>query len=278
MTAVVVAAVATVAAVAASAGELRVDFIDVGQGDAALVRTPSGRSLLLDAGPPDSARALVALVAERLSGEPLDLAILSHRHLDHQGGFLDVLRTIGARAFMEPPPLRETVAARLLQRRLVERGAEIRAARAGEHIAVDDEVGLTVLAPRDPPFLGTRDDINTNSLVAHLRWRRASVLFTGDAEAPAERWLVGHHREALRARVLKVGHHGSRFSSTERFLRAVAPEIAVISAGAGNDYHHPHPSTLRRLSAIGARVYRTDEHGTITVRSDGEQMTVEVSR
>lgn len=270
----------TLVAATARADELRVDFVDVGQGDAALVRTPRGRTVLVDGGGRESAASLVAFVAARTHGQPLDLALLSHRHLDHQGGLLDVIRAVGARAFLEPPPLRETVAARLLHRRLAERGATLREGRAGERVPLDDDVLLELLAPRDPPLLGTRDDLNTNSLVARLVWRRVTVLFTGDAEAPAERWMLSQlPREALRARVLKVGHHGSRFSSTARFLRAVAPEIAVISAGAGNDYHHPHPSTLRRLAELGARVYRTDEHGTITVRSsDGERLDVDVVR
>lgn len=279
--ALVAVALGTVAARAARAGgedELRIDFVDVGQGDAALIRTPRGRTVLVDAGGSDRASSLVAFVTRRLGGQPLDVALLTHRHLDHLGGFLDVIRAIGARAFVEPPPLRETVAARLLHRRLAERGAAVREARAGDLLALDDDVAFEILAPRDPPLLGTRDDLNTNSLVARLAWRRATVLFTGDAEAPAERWLLGRDPAALRARVLKVGHHGSRFSSTARFLRAVAPEIAVISVGAGNDYHHPHPSTLRRLHELGARVYRTDERGTITVRSDGERLAVDVVR
>jgi beta-lactamase superfamily II metal-dependent hydrolase len=114
-------------------------------------------------------------------------------------------------------------------------------------------------------------------VVARLDYRRASVLLAGDAEAPTERWLLDGGAR-LRARVLKVAHHGSRYSSTARFLRAVAPEVAVVSVGAVNDYHHPAPSTLARLRSMGAAIYRTDQDGDVMLESDGERLSIKAAR
>ncbi len=129
------------------------------------------------------------------------------------------------------------------------------------------------MGPPEPPLEHTRSDVNSNSVVARLDYRRASVLLAADAESPTERWLLASGAR-LRARVLKVAHHGSRYASTAKWLRAVAPEIAVVSCGAGNDYRHPHAQALQRLAKIGARVYRTDEDGDVSLESDGERIAV----
>jgi competence protein ComEC len=114
-------------------------------------------------------------------------------------------------------------------------------------------------------------------VVARLTFGAVSILFTGDAEAPTEAWLLGAG-EDLRADVLKVAHHGSRYASGARFLRAVRPRVAVISAGAGNEYGHPAPITLARLGRLGAAVYRTDLDGDVTVETDGAAIRVRTAR
>ena len=255
---------------------LTVAFVSVGQGDAALITSPTGKSVLVDGGPHEAAPALQAFLRAH-AHTPLDLVILSHRHADHVGGLEAILGALGARSFLDAPSPHASPLYASLVRLLEARHVPVREARPGRRIDLGDEARLELLGPPEPPLTGTRSDVNSNSIVARLDWRSASVLFTGDAEAPTERWLLARSAK-LRARVLKVGHHGSRYSSTPAFLRAVHPEVAVISCGAGNRYGHPHERTLDKLRALGATVYRTDEDGDVIVRSDGETLSVETAR
>ena len=128
-----------------------------------------------------------------------------------------------------------------------------------------------------PPIVGSRSDVNSNSVVARLTYGTFSVLFTGDAEGPTEAWLLRSGSD-LHANVLKVAHHGSRYASSARFLTAVGPSIAVVSVGTGNVYRHPAAGTLARLARAGAKVYRTDVDGTVTIETDGATLTVADAR
>jgi len=134
-----------------------------------------------------------------------------------------------------------------------------------------------LLGPPDPLITGSHSDVNANSVVARLTYRGFSVLFAGDAEAPTETWLLTSGA-TLRSVVLKVAHHGSRYASGVRFLRAVGARIAIISAGAGNDYGHPAPQTLERLARGGASVYRTDRDGDVAIESDGRSIVVRAAQ
>jgi len=257
-------------------GLLRIDFLDVGQGDAALVTSPTGKTVLIDGGPPDAADALVARLS-RL-GRPLDLILLSHRHLDHLGGLPRVVREVGTRMFLDAPfPHPSPAYARLLDA-LAERGVEVKDASRGRAIDLGGGATLTLLGPPEPPLSRTRSDVNANSVVARLQFGATSVLFLGDAEADTERWLLDEQADRLPSRVIKVAHHGSRHSSTVRFVDAVKAEIAVVSASARNSYGHPAAETLERWERAGARVYRTDRDGDVTVTTDGEGVTVTTAR
>jgi competence protein ComEC len=261
---------------ARAAGTLRVDFIDVGQGDAALVTSPSGKTVLIDGGPHHSAPALMAFLAAHLRA-PLDLVLLTHRHEDHLGGLPEVVRQFGARIFLDAPVEHAEKGYTSLLRALEARGAEVKLAMRGRVIDLGDGVKLTLLGPPDPLITGSHSDVNANSVVARLTYGEFSVLFAGDAEAPTETWLLASVAP-LRSVVLKVAHHGSRYASAARFLSAVRPRIAVISVGAGNRYHHPAPGTVDRLARAGARVYRTDMDGDVEIDSDGTWVRVHTAR
>jgi beta-lactamase superfamily II metal-dependent hydrolase len=252
-----------------TAPRLRVDFIDVGQGDAALITSPTGKTVLIDGGPVASSAALVTFLRGRLRG-PLDLIVLTHRHADHFGGLRAVVEQVGTRMFMDAPTPhpgreRERLLAALERARV-----PVRDATRGRVIELGPGVTLRLLGPADPPITDSdsRDEVNANSVVARLDYGRSSFLFTGDAEAATERRLL-QERANVSAQVLKVAHHGSRYSSTARFLAAVHPTTAVISVGARNDYKHPTPATLQRLEKAGVRILRTDLDGTITMETDG---------
>jgi competence protein ComEC len=261
---------------ASAAGTLRVDFIDVGQGDAALVISPSGKTVLIDGGPHQAAPALTAFLAAHLHG-PIDLVLLTHRHEDHLGGLPEVVRRFGARKFLDAPVEHAQKGYTSLMRALDARGAEAKLATRGRVIDLGGGVTLTLLGPPDPLIAGSHSDVNANSVVARLSYGQFSVLFAGDAEAPTETWLL-ESGAPLRSVVLKVAHHGSRYASAARFLEAVGPEIAVISVGAQNRYHHPAPGTLARLARAGATVYRTDMDGDVEIDSDGTRVHVHTAR
>ncbi|MGA9522771.1 MAG: ComEC/Rec2 family competence protein [Myxococcaceae bacterium] len=263
------------------AGRLTVYFLDVGQGDASLIVSPTGRTVLVDGGPPDAARSLVQRLGEVVQG-PLDLVLLTHPHLDHLGGLTEVLARFGARRYLDPGfdhpssayrQLLEAVAAHEIQY------VEPLLGEDGEPVTIGLGGGasLTVLWPRRPgqAFLsGTRSDANANSIVFRLSYGETSFLFTGDAEADTENLLLRSGQD-LRASVLKVAHHGSRHSSQAPFLTRVKPEAAVISCAAGNEYRHPHGKALQRLQAVGARVFRTDISGDIVAVSDGKSLRLD---
>lgn len=251
---------------------LRVDFIAVGQGDAALVTSPTGKTVLVDGGPRRSSEALVTFLAAHTSG-PLDLILLSHRHADHLGGLTAAVDQIGARLFLDAPIPHTGPAYAGLMRALQAQGVAVRQATRGRAIDLGGGATMTLIGPPQPPIVGSRSDVNANSVVTRLTYGTVSVLFAGDAEARTEAWLMASGTD-LRSSVLKVAHHGSRYSSGARFLRSVGPRIAIISAGAGNSYGHPARPALARLAHSGATVYRTDVDGTVSIETDGTTISV----
>ena len=265
---------------------LTVHFFDVGQGDAALIVSPAGRTVLIDGGPPEAGRALAARLRTLVKG-PLDLVILTHPHLDHLGGLPAALKAVGAKRFMDPgfdhpsrayAKLLDEVGARVGQ--VLTPVPDPRNPDALVQVGLGEGVSLSILWPRAPqqPFLGhTRSDANSNSIILRLTYGTTALLFMGDAEEATEERLLADGR-TLTASVLKVAHHGGGYSSSVPFLQAVQPRYAIVSCGKGNDYGHPSPAALQRLKAAGAQVLRTDQQGEVTVVSDGAQVRVSAQR
>ena len=251
---------------------LTLHFLDVGQGDAAAIRTPAGRWILVDAGPAsetaDAGRRVVAPFLQRQGARSLTLAVVSHAHADHLGGLPSVLARFPTGLVIEPgADVADSRYARFLDG-LLARGVPWHPARLGDRFELDG-VRATVLHPRDD-WTGWGEDVNEDSLVLLVEYGDFQALFAGDAGFPAEAAMLGRLRPAD---LLKVGHHGSRGSTGDEWLAALAPAVAVISLGR-NDYGHPAPPTLARLRAHGVAVHRTDREGTITVVTDGRSMTV----
>jgi competence protein ComEC len=266
----------------ARGGALTVRFLDVGQGDAALLTTSDKHAMLIDAGPPDAASRVASALAS-IAGDTLDAVLLSHAHADHLGDLAHLAFTLPLERWIDPGYAAHAVPsyARVLDA-LHARHIPTLVARRGDRFALGADVSVSVLEPRDPLFDHTRSDLNANSVVVRIDHRARSgtvrFLFEGDAEHPTERRLLDDDRAAVRADVLKVAHHGSRHASSAAMLDAVAPKLAVISCGLGNDYGHPSAQTLRRLALDHATIARTDLEGDVTVTSDDSGLHWTVAR
>jgi competence protein ComEC len=258
-------------------GNLRVTFLDVGQGDAILVEVPEGPRLLVDGGPAgpqrlDVGERVLAPFLWNLPAARLDAVALTHPDSDHSGGLRAVLTRFRVREFWENG--RWITGTEDTLRAAERSGACRRTLVAGQRLWLGSAL-LTVLNPDgtrpldEPPPSGQ----NEESLVLRLDWRGFSLLLTGDLGAPGEEQLLASHAP-LRALVLKVGHHGSRYSSTEEFLGATQAAVAVISVGARNPFRHPTPEALGRLEAAGARIYRTDRDGAVILETDGTTLSI----
>jgi competence protein ComEC len=264
-------------------GQLEVSAIDVGQGDSLLVVGPTGRAMLIDAGGPTGAAANAENAVLTSStfdiGEEvvspylwsrqfrrLDVVVLTHAHSDHMGGMPAILRNFRPRElWVAVDPNSDSYRALLAEAATL--GIRVRHLRAGGRISWDT-LDLVVLAPT-PDYTNPGPPINNDSLVLRMTFGRASALLEGDAEAPSEHTMVAAALSGLGPQLgpdtlLKVGHHGSRTSTTPEFLDLVAPQDAVISVGLHNTFGHPRPEVIARLIAARARVFRTDQFGLTT--------------
>jgi competence protein ComEC len=253
-------------------GSLTLHFLDVGQGDAAALRTPAGHWVLVDAGPAgegaDAGRRVVAPFLQRHGVRSLALAVVSHAHADHLGGLPSVMARIRTGLVVEPAATVSDPRYTGFLERLLADGVPWHPAREGDQFVLDG-VRFMVLHPA-PGWTHWGEDVNEDSAVLLVEYGQFQAVFAGDAGFPAESAMAGRLRPVD---LLKVGHHGSRGSTGDAWLAALEPPVAVISLGR-NDYGHPAPATLERLRAHGVAVHRTDREGTVTVVTDGRGMTV----
>jgi competence protein ComEC len=287
-------------------GELQVHVLDVGpvEGDSILIVAPSGTSVLIDAG--DAGKGKVVLDAlKRYKVEKLDYCVATHPHPDHLGGADEVLNGVkigkvidngvdrstpvpsppptkkkGAKPAPTPTPAKRntrTVTAFFDEYKdaLQKNGAQYEKAEPGKKYDLGGGAILTVLGPTQPFFTADQmktggNDVNANSIVLRLDYGDFSMLFMGDAEEQSEQRLLGKDLD-LKASVIKIAHHGSKYATSERFLQRVLPEAAIISDGAWNRYGHPSQSVLDRLKAGNVKVYRTDLQGEITLTTHGKR-------
>ena len=257
-------------------GSVELHILDVGQGDAILLRSNAGRWVLVDAGPAwpggDVGRTTVLPYMLRRGGS-LEAFVLSHPHTDHVGGAASVLTAMHPHEYWDAAFAGGSDAYIASLAAAKREGIEWHRVHPRDSIQID---GLTIsfLAPDSSWTVGLKDP-NLASTIALVRYGMVRFLLVGDAERPEEDWLLARYGDDLRANVLKVGHHGSSTSSSDAFLEAVHPDVAVISVGAGNRYGHPSNDVLHALARVGAEVLRTDEAGTVIVRTDGVHIEVE---
>lgn len=253
----------------APAGELEVHFIDVGQGDAILLRC-DGEAALVDAGTPDCRESLL----EYLQGQRLEepkYVFASHPHADHIGSMAAVIDAFGCQTFIMPDMVSYTRAFENMLDSVERCGAETQLGKAGDTF----ELGQAQLELLWPAQGYEAEDANNISLVIRVTYGPYSFLLTGDAESSVEKEFVSNLPATT---VLKAGHHGSKTSSSQALLEAARPEYCVISVGAGNSYGHPSPEILEKLEQLGCQIYRTDLQGDIVFRIEEGQLYVDTAR
>ena len=258
---------------AAWAGTLQVDVLDIGQGDSILLRSPAGKTVLIDAG---DGKADVPGMLRARKVEKIDLVIATHPHADHIGGMDEVLEQIPVKVYVDNG-LPHTTATYSKVMALVEsKGIAYKPGLAGVVFNLDDGIKIELLNPMQPKLKDTRSDLNANSVVARVTHGDDCLYLSGDSEEDTERLIL---QKGLKpCAVYKVAHHGSQYSSSDAFLRALKPTIALISAGQGNRYGHPTDQAMDRLRNVGATIYRTDNQGTIHLESSGKGVTVTTER
>ncbi len=241
---------------------LRVHFIDVGHGDSCLVQTPGGHAILIDGGYSDAADKVVNYI-KKAGVKELDLVIATHPHSDHVGGLADVVKCFPVKMVLDSgKPYTTFTYQRFLQAVRADGRIKYVLGRSGQ-VYQYDAVKIFILSPTDP----LPENANDCSIVSRLVYGSISVMFMGDAEAEAEKAIMGRHF-SIKSTVLKVGHHGSSTSSSLTFLRAVDPKVAVISCAMKDSGNAPPAES--KLMRRGTKVYSTEVDGTILIESDGK--------
>ncbi len=249
---------------------LTIKMLDVGQGDALLIRTTE-QTILIDTGDLDEHEKLqAALKKENVT--TVDKLIITHPHADHLGGASVVFRECTVKEVYDNGEAVTPKFYRDYLKTIKSKGIAYKVLADGDVLDFGGGVTFRVLSPvrgDEPRKKDGKPDLNNNSIVGQLQYGEFSMLFTGDCEAEYEKKILSRYGNRLKSTVLKAPHHGSKTSSSLGYLKAVRPEAALISCGAGNDYGHPHKTTLNRYAKLAIKIWRTDLNGTITVTSDG---------
>lgn len=251
-------------------GVLTVAFLNIGQGDAIYIETPHGNQMLVDGGPD---RSVLALLGKQMSfwDRSIDVVLATHPDKDHIGGLPDVLRRFRVGYIVDPGLEGTTGTFAAFRTYSNEEHATRVTARRGQRIVLDQDISFDILYPdRDV----TDFESNTASIVGVLHYGNESFLLTGDSPQKIERYLVALDPNALDVDVLKLGHHGSRTSTSREFLFAASPQYAIVSAGKDNRYGHPHKEVVDLVHEQGATILSTIDKGTIVFKTDGSRLWV----
>lgn len=251
---------------------LKVVFFDVDQGDSIFIETPQKHQILMDGGPSPEK------ILEKLGKEmpfydrSIDVLILTHPEADHLRGLLEVLKYYKVNYVLYTGIEKDTLTDKEWENLLKEKKPDIIFAKAGEEI-ISGKTRLEVIYPFEKmPHKVYKENVNDTSVVILLNYGNISFLFTGDISKKVEEKIA--EKESIKSDILKVAHHGSKTSSSDIFLKAVNPEIAVISVGKDNRYGYPHKEVLERLKKYGIQIFRTDKEGDIIIKTNGFEINV----
>ncbi len=248
--------------------ELIISFLDIGQGDAALIKTPAGHNILIDGGP---GTKILEPLSKELSwyDKTIDLMILTHPHSDHVDGLIPVLKRYEVKQILSTGVVHSSPTYLAWLDLVREQNIPLTIVDREQTIDLGSDCCLQLIYPLTNLSGREVTNLNNSSIVARLLYKDTSFLFMGDAEIEVEQELI-QVAVVLKSDVLKAGHHGSDTSSSKEFLDLVRPEFAIISSGIDNSFGHPSRRALKRLERVGASILRTDELGTIRIMSDGK--------
>ena len=247
-------------------GECEFHFIDVGQGDCAMIITED-TTVVVDTGPQDHAKSTERYISRYT--DTIDYLILTHPHEDHIGGADELIESVTVKNIIMSDASTDTATFSTLLNAIEEDDINVIEAKSADKYSVGD-IDITILAP-----IGDFTDHNDYSIVVKVEYGKTSAVITGDVEQHAEELIIDNFDERiLNADILKLGHHGSYTSNSDGFLKAISPDYAVITCGVDNEYGHPHIETLDRLDKFGIDYFRTDQDGHIVFYSDGRDIKV----
>jgi competence protein ComEC len=255
---------------AISGADLKVDFLDVGQGDAIYIEAPGGNQIVIDGGKGDKVLSELGKVMPFFDRK-IDVLIATHPDSDHVEGLVEIVKRYKVAALLVSVNADKEGPFKTLLEESENRGVKIIRASMGQSFELGRGAVLEIIFPPEGEF-GFED--NSASIVSRLVYGRNSFLFTGDAPKAIENYIVSLYGDKLDSDVLKAGHHGSDTSSSEIFLAAVSPAYSVISCGEDNKYGHPRQSVLDLLKSIKSEILRTDELGAIKFSSDGNSIKI----
>lgn len=247
-----------------NAGRLVSHYLDVGQGDSIFIELPDKKTMLIDAGESKCSGSIITYI-KNLGYKKIDYLVATHPHADHIGGMKAVVNAFDIGKIYMPDVVSTTKTYENLLLAISDKGNKITKAKAGMNISSSDSLSIDIVAPVSDSY----KDMNDYSVIIKIKYFNNAFLYTGDAEALSESQITAD----IKADVLKVGHHGSSSSTSQKFLDKVSPSYAVISVGEGNDYGHPHKETLDRLNKKNIKIFRTDLNGTVVITSDGNNIT-----
>ncbi|MGE7091569.1 MBL fold metallo-hydrolase [Lysinibacillus sp. NPDC048646] len=240
--------------------EMRVHFIDVGQGDSIFIESPNGKTMLVDGGVKGAGPQVVSYLKEQ-GVKKLDIVVATHPDADHIGGLIPVLNALEIEQFYDSGKIHTSQTFEEMLTLIDTKNIPYTVPKTGDHIALDEKIAINVLNADE-----SASDNNDASIVLKLIYGDISFLLTGDAGVALEREMLA---QAVKATVLKAGHHGSNTSSSQSFIQAVHPAVTVLSYGKDNKYGHPHDEVVERLQGIGSKIYATAETGSVIVSTDG---------
>lgn len=248
---------------------MSVTYLNVGQGDSELIQV-NGINMLIDAGTNAGANDLVKDLKNR-GIKTIDIAIATHPHEDHIGGMDEVLENFDVKSFYAPKVAHTTKTYENMLKAVKNEGLKIKQIKEGTNIDLGKDTEVQVYSPVKSQY----EELNNYSPVMKISYGQNSFMFTGDAESLVEKEILNENKD-LKADVLKLGHHGSHSSTSEEFLKAVDPSIAIVSCAKDNKYGHPHKETMSNLKKAGITVYETFRDGDITISSNGKKLDVKL--
>lgn len=246
-------------------GTMAVHFFDVGQGDSEFIEFPNGTTMLIDGGEIEMGERVISNI-KALGYNSITYVVATHPHSDHIGGLITVLNTFDVETVYMPNVTTNTSIFEKLLYVLENKDCKVVEAKSGVNVIDEENLFAEFVAPVSKKY----KNLNDYSAVLKVKYGKTSFLFTGDAEKTSENEITAD----IRADVLKVGHHGSNSSSTKKFVERVNPKYAIFEVGDNNSYNHPNDDIVKRYEEFGAEIFRTDENGNITIKSNGKDLAV----